>query len=84
MEMVDFEGCCIVHRLLLMNAIVKHIITRVIFFTVAETLNSDKSDSNQCYSESESATNSPLFPFNSCFNIVQNMNVLQFNHKTYQ
>ena len=27
---------------------------------------------------------SPLFTFNSCFNIVHNMNVLQFNHKTYQ
>jgi len=26
------------------------------FFTVTETLNSEKSDSNQCYSESESAT----------------------------
>jgi len=25
-------------------------------FTATETLNSDKSDSNQCYSESESAT----------------------------
>jgi len=52
------------------------------FFGVTETLNSDKSDSNQCYSESES--NSPLFPFNNCFNIVHNLNVLQFNHKTYQ
>jgi len=26
------------------------------FFTVTETLNGDKSDSNQCHSESESAT----------------------------
>jgi len=26
------------------------------FFTVTETLNSEKSDSEQCYSESESAT----------------------------
>jgi len=26
------------------------------FFKVTETLSSDKSDSNQCYSESESAT----------------------------
>ena len=26
------------------------------FFVVTETLNSDKSDSDQCYSESESAT----------------------------
>jgi len=29
-------------------------------------------------------SNSPLFPFNSCFNLVHNQNVLQFNHKTYQ
>jgi len=29
-------------------------------------------------------SNSPLFPFNSCFNIFHNLNVLQFNHKTYQ
>ena len=29
-------------------------------------------------------SNSPLFPFNGCFNIVRNLNVLQFNHKTYQ
>jgi len=26
-------------------------------------------------------SNSPLFPLNSCFNIVHNVNVLQFNHK---
>jgi len=26
----------------------------------------------------------PLFPFNSCFNTVHSLNVLQFNHKTYQ
>ena len=29
-------------------------------------------------------SNSPFFPFNSCFNIVHSLNVLQFNHKTYQ
>ena len=29
-------------------------------------------------------SNSPLFPFNSHFNIVHNLKVLQFNHKTYQ
>jgi len=29
-------------------------------------------------------SNSPVFPFNSCFNIVHSLNVLQFNHKTYQ
>jgi len=50
------------------------------FFTVTETLNSEQSDSNQCFSESESAT----VPFNSCFNVVHNLNFLQFNHKTYQ
>jgi len=27
-------------------------------------------------------SNSSLFPFNSCFNIVHSLNVLQFNHKT--
>ena len=32
------------------------------FFTVTETFNSEKSDSNQCYSESESA---PAHCFNS-------------------
>ena len=47
------------------------------FSTVTETLNSEKSDSNQCYSESESAT------ADSTFNI-HSLNVLQFNHKTYQ
>jgi len=30
------------------------------------------SESNQCYSESESATARPLFTFNSCFSIVLN------------
>jgi len=29
-------------------------------------------------------SNSPLFPFNTCFNIVHSLNVLQLNHKTYQ
>ena len=27
---------------------------------------------------------SPLFPLNSCFSKVYSLNVLQFNHKTYQ
>ena len=47
------------------------------FFTVTETLKSEKSDSEQCCSESESATA-------YCSNMVPNLNVLQFNHKTYQ
>jgi len=52
-------------------------------FTDTETLNSDKSDLNQSYSESELAfSNCPLFPFNSCSNIFHNPNVLQFNHET--
>jgi len=28
-------------------------------------------------------SNNTLFPFNSCFDIVHNLNVLQFNHKTH-
>ena len=35
-----------------------------LFFAVTETLNSEKSDSSRCYSESESAT-ATMFPFNS-------------------
>jgi len=53
------------------------------FLTVTETLNSDKSDSNQSYSGPESET-AQMFALNSHFNIVHNLNVFQFNHKTYQ
>ena len=53
------------------------------FFTVTETLNSDKPDSNQCHSKSESATaHCSHSAVVSTFHIVQSMNVLQFNHKT--
>ena len=48
------------------------------FCVITETLYSDKSDSNHCYSKLESVTlHSPLFPFNSCFNIVHSLSVLQ-------
>ena len=46
------------------------------------TLNSDKSDSNQCYSVSESAT--ARCSHSTVVSQIHNLNALQFNHKTYQ
>ena len=50
------------------------------FFAVTDTLNGEKPE----VLFRVTICNSPLLSFNSCFNVVHNLNVLQFNHKTYQ